>query len=351
MITIVGLGAGDLEQLPLGVYRLLQNAKQVYLRTEAHPVVQALAKEGLCYTSFDAVYEKHDTFDAVYEAITQTLLEANEKCDIVYAVPGHPMVAERVVQLLLEAPCEVKIAGGKSFLDDTFSRLKIDPIEGFLLLDATDVTHMKHALNQHTVFAQVYDTSVASEVKLSLLEVLPHDYAVFVITAVGSDNEAVTEVALSELDHVPLFTNLTSLYVPPVPEALRRHEVAVLREVVATLRGPNGCPWDQVQTHQTLKKNLIEETNELLEALDEADEAHVVEELGDVLLQVVLHAQIGEESGFFNFDDVVRNLNEKLIRRHPHVFGDVKAHTPEEAIEVWKQMKEREKNEEAQHET
>lgn len=325
MITVVGLGAGNLNQLPLGVYRRLLGMEHVFLRTKEHPVIESLVSEGLKYTSFDEVYERHDSFKDVYAEIVQILSEANKKGDIVYAVPGHPMVAERTVQLLIDSDIEVEIKGGQSFLDDMFASLKIDPIEGFQFFDATDFDPVDLSLQQHIVFCQVYNSDMASNVKLALLEVLPHDYEVFIVTAAGSDEEVIKRVALYELDHETTLNNLTSVYIPPAPKELLRQEFSSLCETVRTLRGPNGCPWDKKQTHQSLKKNLIEETQELLEALDEEDDEHIVEELGDVLLQVMLHAQIGEDEGWFSIDDVIRRLNEKLIRRHPHVFGDTKA--------------------------
>jgi len=349
MITIVGLGAGDLEQLSLGVYRLLKDANHVFLRTKEHPVFKALTSDLDAevrfqkYTSFDLLYEAFETFEEVYESIVGILLKAHERGDIIYAVPGHPMVAERVVQLLLDSNAEVQIKGGQSFLDHMFTSLKIDPIEGFQLLDATDFKPEDLSLQQHIIFCQVYNADMASNIKLPLLETLPHDYEVFIITAAGSEQETIKKVELHKLDHEATLNNLTSVYIPPAPKELLRQQFSSLRETIRTLRGPNGCPWDKKQTHQSLKKNLLEETQELLEALDEEDDAHIVEELGDVLLQVILHAQIGEDEGWFNIDDVIRGLNEKLIRRHPHVFGDMKANSPEEAVAIWNKMKKSEK--------
>lgn len=341
MIKIVGLGAGDLNQLPYGIFKLLQAAEHVYLRTKEHPVIAEL---GLNYTSFDDVYERFDTFEAVYNDITNTLLTASEKRDIIYAVPGHPLVAERVVQLLLASAAEVEIIGGQSFLDAMFTTLQIDPIEGFAMHDATDFKPENLALQQHTIFCQVYNGQMASNIKLPLLELLPAEYEVYLVTAAGSKQEVVKKVQLFELDFETELNNLTSVYIPPVPADLLKHELSSLRATLRELRGPNGCAWDQKQTHQSLKKNLIEETQELLEALDGDDDEHLVEELGDVLLQVMFHAQLGEEDGYFNIDDVIRTLNEKLIRRHPHVFGDLKASTPEEAHAIWLEMKKNEKS-------
>jgi len=343
MITIIGLGAGDLNQLPFGVYRLLMDAKHIFLRTKEHPVIRELVDEGLKYTSFDEVYQRHDSFEGVYTEIVQTLTAASKHNNIIYAVPGHPMVAERTVQLLLASNAEVEIGNGQSFLDDLFTRLRIDPIEGFQLLDATDFNPAELSLQQHIVFCQVYNSDMASNIKLPLLETLPHDYKVFIISSAGTDKEIIKKVALCELDHETTLDNLTSVYIPPAPKELLRQKFSSLRETIRILRGPNGCPWDRKQTHQSFKKNLVEETKELLAALDEENDEHIVEELGDVLLQVMFHAQIGEEAGLFNIDDVIHGLNEKLIRRHPHVFGELRAKNPEEAIAIWNEMKKIEK--------
>jgi len=112
-----------------------------------------------------------------------------------------------------------------------------------------------------------------------------------------------------------------------------------LVETFAILRGPNGCPWDKKQTHESLIKNLREESEELIAAIEKKDPENMKEELGDVLLQVLLHAQIAKEEGLFSIDDVIQTLYDKLHYRHPHVFGDVKAQSPEEALAVWKEMK------------
>jgi XTP/dITP diphosphohydrolase/tetrapyrrole methylase family protein/MazG family protein len=116
-----------------------------------------------------------------------------------------------------------------------------------------------------------------------------------------------------------------------------------LRRTMARLRAPDGCPWDREQTHQTLARHLIDECSELLDTIDREDLPHMREELGDVLLQVVFHAQLAAERGDFDFDDVAREINEKLVRRHPHVFGDATAHNSEQVIDVWEGVKAQEK--------
>ena len=347
-IIIAGLGAGDLEQLPLGIYKLLKSGIPVYLRTKEHPVISSLEQEGLKYESFDAIYEKHEQFEAVYEEICQTLLNKEED-KILYGVPGHPLVAEKTVQFLLEKGpelgVEIEIKGGQSFLDDLFVSLHIDPIEGFQLLDATELNAEEIRLRQHMIIGQVYDKFVASDVKLTFMELLPYDYDVFIVTAAGSKDESIRKVPLVELDREMELNNLTSVYIPPVTdEAILYKDFAKLREIIATLRGPNGCPWDKKQTHQSLKKYLIEEAYEVIEAIEERDYDHLIEELGDVLLQVLLHAQIGEDDGYFKIEDVIEGLAEKMVRRHPHVFGGSRtAETAEEVVKNWEEIKEEEK--------
>ncbi|MDQ0881196.1 nucleoside triphosphate pyrophosphohydrolase [Peribacillus sp. V2I11] len=350
-ITIIGLGAGDLDQLPLGIYKKLIQTEQCFVRTIDHPVIVDLKKEGINFTAFDGIYEKHDQFEAVYEEISGTLLQEASKRSVLYAVPGHPMVAEKTVQLLLEkGPAigiAIKLEGGQSFLDPLFQAVKIDPIEGFQLLDGTDLSPDDLHITQHMIIGQVYDAFSASNVKLTLMEKLPDDYEVYIVTAAGSSQEKVTKCALFELDRQMELSNLTSVYVPPVKEeALQYREFSKLRQIIAELRGPDGCPWDKKQTHESLKKYLIEEAYELIDSIDEEDDEGMVGELGDVLLQVMLHSQIGEDEGMFTIDDVIEGITAKMIRRHPHVFGNVEVNGEEDVLVNWQKIKEDEKGSE-----
>lgn len=350
-IEIVGLGAGDLEQLQVGVYRKLIKGQQLFLRTKEHPVVAELVKEGMVYTSFDSVYEKHEQFEDVYQEIAETLLEKAQSESVTYAVPGHPLVAERTVQILLEngakAGVEIIIGGGQSFIDALFTSLKIDPIDGFQLLDGTSLQAGQIQIDQHIIISQVYDAFVASNVKLTLMEQLPDDYEVYIVSAAGSQEESIMKVPLYELDRNLSIDNLRSIYVPPVQEEeILWRTFSKLRNIIAVLRGPNGCPWDKEQTHESLKKYLIEETYEVIEAINSEDIDHLIEELGDVLLQVMLHAQIGEDDGYFSIEDVIEGLSAKMVRRHPHVFGNAEASNADEVVKNWQEIKKQEKGEE-----
>ncbi|WP_339834377.1 nucleoside triphosphate pyrophosphohydrolase [Paenibacillus sp. FSL R7-0272] len=357
-LTVVGLGSGDADQLTLGIIKKMKHAATLYVRTLDHPVLNDLQQEGLEMTSFDTIYESKSSFPEVYDEIANQLIDAARSSDagteIVYAVPGHPMVAEASVRLLKERcpqqGISLRIMGGESFLDEAFIRLGFDPIEGFQLLDASSLSPELIQPQLHTLIGQVYDGFTASDVKLCLMEVYPDDYPVFVGHALGvQDQEVIHKVPLHELDRTPGYGNLSLIYVPKnIDDALRRRSFARLHEIVNILRSPGGCPWDQEQTHQSIRKNLIEETYEVIETIDEDDPDHMKEELGDLLLQIMLHSQMEEEVGTFNVYDVIEGLNDKLIFRHPHVFGDNQAEDANEALQNWEQMKAEEKKRKGQ---
>jgi tetrapyrrole methylase family protein/MazG family protein len=156
--------------------------------------------------------------------------------------------------------------------------------------------------------------------------------------------EQIVQVPLFELDRIKGYGNLSVVWVPKAnDERLFNRTFARLREIVEILRSPDGCPWDREQTHQSIRKNLIEETCEVLDALDADEPQDMCEELGDLLLQVMLHAQIEDEVGQFSALDIIQTLNEKLIRRHPHVFGQAHADDAEQALQNWQQIKLEEK--------
>lgn len=349
-IEIIGLGAGDINQLPLGIYKKLTTTTGLIMtRTTDHPVIAALEKEGVQFKSYDDVYQEKEQFIDVYEQIVDDLLNKSQRQPVVYTVPGHPMLAEKTVQLLLnQEEIEVSIIGGQSYLDDLFTSLKIDPIEGFQFVDGTGFDGRQLNYRQHIIFCQVYDRFIASNLKLALLEDLPFDYPVTIIDAAGTESEKIWTVSLEKLDHEFDMSNLTSVYVPPVPNELLNHTFSRLNEVIATLRGPQGCEWDKAQTHESLREYLIEEAYELIEAVNQQDDEGIIEELGDVLLQVMLHSQIGEDNGYFTINDVIKSITTKMIHRHPHVFSDTHVDSVEEIHKNWDELKQEEKGEQRQ---
>lgn len=347
-IRIIGLGSGDLNQMPLGLYKnIISEDRLILARTKKHPVIQELQGEGVEFEFYDSFYEEENEFQSVYERITKDLIKRAQEKPLVYVVPGHPMLAEQTTQLLLsQTDVEIEVLGGQSYLDDTFRALKIDPIEGFQFHDATTINRDVLDYHNHLLFCQVYDGFSASELKLLLLEDLPADYKVTVIEAVGSLKEKLTEISLEDLDRTIEMSNLTSVYVPPMKsEDMLNHQFTRLREIIRTLRGPDGCPWDREQTHESIRRYAIEEVYELIDTIDNEDDEGIIEELGDVLLQVMLHSQIGEDDGYFTIEDVIKGVTDKMIHRHPHVFSDVAISSVEDVDANWETLKKQEKSE------
>ena len=171
----------------------------------------------------------------------------------------------------------------------------------------------------------------------------PDDWEIVLVRQAGvHGSEEVRRVPLYRLDREPV-DHLTAVYVPPLPPARRRPTFASLVGIMRRLRAPDGCPWDREQTAETLKKYLIEETYEVIEAIDAGDADLLCEELGDALLQVVFHAELAAEEGVFTIDDVTAAIVEKLVRRHPHVFGDVSVADSSEVLRNWEKIKRAEK--------
>lgn len=343
-VRIIGLGTSDTNKMPLGVYKELKNAKKVFVRTMDHPAVAMLQNEGVEITSFDSYYEREDTFQDTYEEITAALLTAARAEDILYAVPGHPMVYETTTERLLEAAdrgeVNVEIAGGQSFIDDVITALKIPVNENFQLLDGTALDIRDLDYRKHTLITQVYDQLSVSEVKVTLLEYYNYDAPVYLVDKAGSSDEEIITSTIAEIDfHVP-DSNLLCMFVPKVSgEMYDNKTIGHMINVFDTLVSEDGCPWDNTQTHESLERYLLEESYEVIEAIEKQDDDGLVEELGDILLQVALHAAIGKKEGYFDFYDVLSSLNKKVVHRHPHVFGDATVNDMDDLNEVWAKAK------------
>ncbi len=348
-ITILGLGPGNPAQLTREAWDVLSAAQEVYLRTGKHPTVQAFPPSLVVHT-FDRLYEEKDSFEAVYAAIVEEVLRLGKRPEgVVYAVPGHPFVAEATVPPIVgrarAAKIPVRVVEGLSFVEPTARAIGRDLYPHTALVDALEIAALHvppFPPSAPALIAQLYDRMVASEVKLTLMSVYPDDHRVALIHAAGTENEQVRWMPLYEIDRDPEIGLLTSLYLPALsPDS----SFEAFQEVVARLRAPDGCPWDRKQTHRSLRKYLLEETYEALEAIDNADWDALKEELGDILLQILLHSQIAYEEGEFTMTEVLQEIHRKMVRRHPHVFGTVKVRDADEVVRNWEKIKQAEKAE------
>lgn len=345
-LIIVGLGPGGKGQISEETLRAMQQAEMLILRTEVHPTVELLREKQLSFVNCDSFYEKGKDFEAVYNSIVNFVMTEACTKNVVYAVPGSPLVAERTVVLLRQAAqnksLPVKILPSMSFLDLIYARLGIDPINGIRIIDAGDFEAVADAGRYPLIVTQVYSQMVASDLKLALMDVLPDEAPVVFLRNLGLPDEECREIQLFELDRQSHIDHLTSLYVPCIDGTMN---VKPLMEVVKTLREPGGCPWDREQDHSSLRKGFVEEVYEFLEAVDDKDYKGMREELGDVLLQVVFHARLAEEKGIFRMQDVIDDIVAKLIHRHPHVYGTIEVDDSAEVLRNWEALKAQEKTE------
>jgi len=314
-----------------------------FLRTNRHPAASILAGAD----SFDHVYESADSIDDVYPRAVELLVEAAGRMGaVVYAVPGSPVVAERTVELLVaDERVATEIIPAMSFADLAWTRLRVDPVAaGVRMVDGRRFAVEAAGERGPLLVAQCDTTEVLSDIKLAVEE--PPVVPVTVLQRLGLPDESVRTVAWNDLDREVVPDHLTSLYIPVIATPVAG-ELVRFAELVRTLR--QSCPWDREQTHQSLTRHLLEETYEVLEAIEAlptdagASSAaawdHLEEELGDVLFQVVFHATLAAEVGRFTLADVARSVHDKLVGRHPHVFGDVEAPTAGQVVANWEQIK------------
>ncbi|MEG0132872.1 MAG: nucleoside triphosphate pyrophosphohydrolase [Clostridium sp.] len=347
MITIVGLGPGSKDALTIGVLEILKGSENIYFRTEKHPNVDYLKSIGVKFNTCDKFYEKYNNFDEIYKAIAEDLIKLHaESGDLVYAVPGHPLVAERSVMLLLdlckEKGIETKLMPSVSFVDAVIESLRLDPIEGIKIIDAFDIKEQVMDKRLGVIITQVYNKFIASETKLALCEYYKDDTEIYFVRAAGVEGEeSIRKIKLYDLDRQEDIDYLTSIYIPKKIQETKDFQDLI--NVMSKLRSEDGCMWDLEQTHESLKRYLIEECYEVIEAIDEQDDEKIVEELGDVLLQVIFHAQIGKEDGYFNINDIISSITNKMINRHPHIFSNVKVNDTTEILDNWDTIKSEEK--------
>ncbi len=349
-ITIVGLGPGDPALLTREAWDVLACAQEVYLRTGRHPSVVGLPQTVVLHT-FDALYEAADDFGQVYGAIVERVLELGRRPDgVVYAVPGHPLIGEATVTALLDRAAgegiPVRIVAGLSFIEPVLTALQVDGMTGLQVADALELAGRLHpALNPDApaLLGQLYSRELSGDVKLTLMNQYPDEHPVHLVHAAGTADEKVESIPLHALDHSPHISHLTALFLPPLPYS---GGFESFQETIARLRGPGGCPWDQQQTHQSLGQGLLEETAEVLDALDTDDMDALCEELGDLLLHIVMQAQIATEDGDFTAADVIAGIEAKIRRRHPHVFGKTKVSGVGEVLANWDAIKREEKGKE-----
>lgn len=361
-ITVVGLGPGSPNLLTGEARDVLFGSHEIYVRTGTHPVVAELPRR-ITVVALDHLYQRRGELETANQTVARQLVALGRRpSGVVYATPGHPVIDDdsvREIRFLARSEgVSVRMVAGMSYLDALVPLLPVDRIDSdVVIVDAVKLIREHGASRDRPgddpfAVASRIDPVVpllvthvqSSAILIALIPILrkryPADHRISVIQ-LGSttSEEAIHVVPLAELDSAGLPTAPLAIYLPPVERLADLASFDTLRYIVARLRAPGGCPWDREQTHESMKKYLIEESYEAIAALEEGDLGKFVEELGDVLLQVIMHCQLAREEGTFELEDVLRAVNEKLIRRHPHVFGDVQASSSAEVLRNWERIK------------
>jgi tetrapyrrole methylase family protein/MazG family protein len=350
-LIIAGMGPGDPAQVPRALLELVREVDHVLVPTRKHPAVVVL-EEIKTVASGDRFFDQAKTCAEAYRALADWVVGVAQTGDVIYAVPGHPMVAEATVPLVLNKAREMgiptQVLPAQSFLDGLWATLQIDTCAGVEIVSADRLAGAGNVLTGRMV-VQIHDRKTAAQVKLSLQKSgYPAEHMVTLVRGAGiPGEERIETMPLALVDHCPWIDHLTSLWVPPLSVGQAQRvgaAVTELAKVVAALRGEHGCPWDREQTHLSLRQYLVEECYEVIDAIEAADLYKVQEELGDLLLQIVLHSQIASEAGNFTLVEVAAGVTEKMIRRHPHVFGDVGVTGTQDVLVNWERIKKGERH-------
>ncbi len=364
-ITIVPLGDSDINGLSVGAYKYIFEggiaSKHVICRTDRHSVAEYMKSNGISFETLDRFYEASETFDDMYIRVMEyfeSILANGES--IVFCVPGIPANGDILVGKMLETFGEdIEILGGTDVVSRITSKAGIVSDKGISLIPA-------HLLNKSlintrvmNIITEVDNKFLASEIKLMLLDKYPDDTEILYIY--GHPDAKIVKTSLFDLDRQKIFDFSVNFVIYPLDNFEKKfYDIEALFEVMRILRGrppesyngtlkysENGCSWDKEQTHRSIRVNMIEEAYEVVQAINNDDTDNLIEELGDMLLQIVFHAEIASETGEFDFKDIVNGISEKLLRRHPHVFGDITANNADEALKSWEEMKKQEKKDKA----
>lgn len=345
-IRIIGLGSGSMDDMTIKAHNALCDGTKTFIRTNRHPIVSEMKNKNIEYETYDEFFEQYDEFELVYEKILEDLLENVEKSGVVnYCTPGSPYYGDVITKKLLsdyDSKYKIEVYDGLGFLDKCMKLSGYTDYKSIKVLDCLEADEFSFDYNSANFITQVDSVEIASELKIKLMEVYPDDFDVLIIDVLS---ENVKKIHLFDIDRVENYDFSTYFCILPI-EIYKKalYNISNLCRLVKTLRGPDGCPWDMSQTHESLRNYVIEEAYEVVSAIDNEDTDNLCEELGDLLLQVVLHSEIASEEGYFNIKDVISSIYDKLIFRHPHVFNNQAAVSSDEAKLSWEKQKAIEKN-------
>ena len=346
-ITLLGLGPGAPELLSTKAVNWLNTVSEIYVKVTDHPALSAGAVD-LVVKTFDDINADSQLLGTVKRKIVSRILDIADKGEsVTYAVPGNPLIDDPACQAIYRQAqtraIPVNVIQGIGILDTYMMALGRKASKSITVISTSELKRLLIPSFSPMIPALILNDSTEDEVKeikKMLLSTYPESHTVSVIKETGLSEYQAAELPMGGLDQLDVFRKGAALYIPPIGDYASFES---FQQVIARLRAPDGCPWDREQTHQTLRSSLLEETYEALSALDSNDSESLKEELGDLLLQILMHAQIATETGEFTMVDVIQGISRKLVYRHPHVFGDEKAESTEIVLQNWEKLKEKER--------
>ncbi len=343
-VTVVTLGPGNPEYLTRQAEKALRGARCLILRTARHRTAEWLRAEGVAFTDFDDFYDRYDSFDAMHAAMAEALWAEAGKHAVTFAV--QDAVTDGAVRALRETCPEgaaLRVLPGISASDTALAEAGIAG-SGWLVVTATDIGKVTPDPAWPLLVTEIDSRELAGDVKLRLSSLFGDEAPVMFCPSTAKTARKPVRILLCDLDRQPSYDHTVCAAVPPMALTGRdRFGFEDLVRIMARLRGDGGCPWDGAQTHESLRKYLLEEAYEAAGAIDEHDMDHLADELGDVLLQIVFHADIGRTAGEFDITDVTSAICAKMIRRHTHIFGTDHCDTAEQVSDNWERIKREER--------
>lgn len=348
MITIAALGPDSAQMLTMGALEAMKAADALVLRTERHGAAQLLQEQGIAYKTLDPLYETCGDFDQLCARAAQALVKKALSCrNLCYAV-SEPASDATVRALASALPKEItmRVIGGVSLGD--CAACAVIPYgvntENLRTVTALSTSEIRVQADCPQVITEIDSRYIASDVKLWLSDLFDDEMTVYFLPNAAQPGATALQIQLCDLDRQAHYDHRTAVLVPRVSVYERsRASYEDFVEVISRLRGPGGCPWDRAQTFHTLRQYMIEEACEAAEAMDGDDPFKIADELGDVLLQVVLNSCIGAEHRDFTDRDVTSMAARKMITRHEHVFGQAKAKDAQAVTSVWENAKQKER--------
>lgn len=335
-ITVVSLGPGSRSLLTLGAIETMEKAEKLVLRTEKCDAAAYLREKGISFDTLDDLHEACEDFEELAEAAAERLMALAKESRVCYAVLDAG--ADATVSLLRQWTQITCLPGVP--LSAPFMAAAPQEKWEIQTADGLNVTGLQNPL----LILELDSKMLAGDCKLELLRWYDAEQPVLFFPPGRDAARAGRMIPLCDLDRQKQYDHTCAALLPAVElTARRRFDFFDLVRVLDILRGENGCPWDQEQTHETLRKYLIEEAYETAAAIDEEDWEHVADELGDVLLQVVFQANIGRQYGTFELGEITTDICRKMISRHRHIFGGDECKTAQDVVANWEKIKKEER--------